>query len=91
MTRLVSLAEAKNHLRVDSVYDDEEIIAKLEQASAIVLRHLKVPVPAWPDFKAEADVRAATLLTLSDLFDGMNDMQGAARAILHPLRTPTVA
>jgi len=41
MARLVTLAQAKKHLRVDTVDQDVDIALKADHASAMILRYLK--------------------------------------------------
>lgn len=108
---LVSLTRALRHLRLvdDEEIDDsadldiphiEEVMEKIEDASAIVLKHIKDP-----DNEAEltpettpGDIQAATLLVLSDLWEhraGSKDedvvLSTAVLNILRGHRDPTLA
>jgi len=76
---LVSITRALMHLRLISSADEdvayidelEEVQAKLEDASAIVLKHIKDPENE-ADLDADStpgDIQAATLLVLSDLWE----------------------
>lgn len=80
---LVSLTRALMHLRLiesADVIDDgsqndlpeiDEVLAKIEDATAIVLRHVKDPdnTAYWDEDSTPGDVQAATLLVLSDLWE----------------------
>lgn len=80
---IVTLEDAKAHLRVDHDLDDADINFKLEQASAIVVDYLKMPEGSWDiggsgisgssggssgGGLAPFQVKAAVLLVLGDLY-----------------------
>ncbi len=44
---LITLQDAKEHLRVDHDLDDADILLKMEQASDIVIDYLKLPEGKW--------------------------------------------
>jgi hypothetical protein len=84
MTKLVSLEQAKFHLRIDDASsggndDDTDLELKIRAASAAVLRYIGL-VQDWLDSSGEpivesggdtavpADVVAATLLLVGDLY-----------------------
>lgn len=88
MINLVSIKQAERHLRVE--FDETNVIQvadlefKIQQASAIVLDYLKIPVPEqtspledsptydyWASVPAAVpfDVKAATLLVLGELWE----------------------
>ena len=69
---IVTLDEAKAHLRVDGANEDADIALKLAAAEELVAQSLGRPVP-WTDGTGEAvpvpaSVKAATLLILADLY-----------------------
>lgn len=93
MAALVTLAEAKSHLRVLNSDQDTDIGMKAEAASDIVTDYIKRPDHEWTDADAPALIKAAILLVLGDLF---NDREGAGlsegvKAILHRYRDPALA
>lgn len=77
---LVSLEQAKAHLRMDHDFDDSDITLKIEGASAAVLDYLKDYADSFLDSNGEViedsngnpdvpyQVKAATLLMLGDLY-----------------------
>jgi hypothetical protein len=72
MTDLVTMAQARDHLR--NYYDAEEndIAIKITQASAIVLDYIKAPVPTQWDVVADnvpPVIQAAVLLTVGWLYE----------------------
>src|ERR1041385_1228548 len=99
---IVTLAQAKAHLRIADDLQDYDIELKLQQAAAIILRHMKlITVPAeWltgspaTTIDAPPNVQAATLLVLSELFENReasvaNVLSNAVKDLIP--RTPTVA
>lgn len=69
---IVTLEEAKAHLRVDGDVEDADIAIKLDAAEAAVAQRLNRPVP-WQDASGidvpvPAPVKAAILLLLGDLY-----------------------
>lgn len=82
MKRLVSLADAKLHLRADSsTHEDSDIALKIGAASLAVLRYIGDSADAFLDSDGEVpvdsagdpvgvpeDVQAATLILLGDLY-----------------------
>lgn len=74
-TRLVTLDEAKLHLRIDDDDHDDDIIEKLLGASSMITDYLKLggALPStWIDetgsITVPADIKAATLLALAELY-----------------------
>ena len=77
---LVSLQEAKDHLRITTAAldpGDTDIQAKLDQAEAIIIRYLKSQAdPLWVSpATAPANVRAAILILLTALREHRGDDQ----------------
>ena len=75
---LITLRQAKTHLKVDQDFDDLDIDRKRRQASGIVLDYVKIDVHAtdfdWTDDLGEPlyvppEVEAATLLVLGGLYE----------------------
>lgn len=101
MILLVSLEEAKIHLRITDNDRDSDIEMKLAAASSIVLQHAKLDsVPAeWligspPEISAPGNIQAATLLALSELFENReagisNPLSNSVKSIIP--RYPTLA
>lgn len=78
MVALITLDEAKRHLRVDHTDDDADIQEKIEEASDIVLDYCKKTIgtldpddPSIVDWDANlpGTVRAALKFLLSELYD----------------------
>lgn len=103
---LVSLDQARDHLRVIHNDDDEDIFSKIEQASAIILDYLKLDaVPTgWGNLSGESPsgtgvphlVQAATLLVLGELHNkreasGADVISPAVVSILNRYRDPAMA
>jgi hypothetical protein len=66
---LITLEEAKAHLGLDGFNDrDATVTQKIEEASVIVLRHIKATDAAWTPETAPADIKAATKFVLYDLY-----------------------
>jgi hypothetical protein len=78
---LVTLEQAKRHLRVDYSDEDEDVLEKADHASAIVLNYLNRNDLTWTDadngspvVKSDApfEVQAAVLMVLDILWDIRN-------------------
>jgi hypothetical protein len=69
---LITVEQAKHHLRID--YDDQnaDLSMKVEQASAIVIDYLKKPDHGWTTQTVPYPVQAAILLVLTALWDNRN-------------------
>jgi Phage gp6-like head-tail connector protein len=76
-TELVRLEVAKLHLRIADDLQDDDIEMKLQQASAILMQHMKLSaVPSeWlmgsppSTIDPPANIQGYTLLILSELFE----------------------
>lgn len=100
MKNLVTLDEAKAHLRIDGNDIDEAVKMAIAGASLAVLRYLKRDED-YPDDGVPGDVRSATLLLIGTFVrdpDGAEAQQwqqgyppNAVTALLYPLRDPTAA
>jgi hypothetical protein len=76
MAALVTLAVAKSHLRLNPVVtaDDADIQLKVNQASAIVINHLKAQAdPTWTDATVPVQVQAAVLTLVTQLVVSRGD------------------
>lgn len=100
---LVTLVEAKSHLRVMHDDEDNDITLRMEAATEIVVDYIKQPDNEWTDADAPFLIKAAILLVLADLYenrgDGESPEYGQAdgyltkpvTAILHRYRDPALA
>jgi hypothetical protein len=98
---LLTLAQAKAQLRVppDDTSRDEDIYAKVEEASAIILDYLKAQAdPTWDEDTVPWHVRAAVKLMLTHLNEHAGDdmsnderLWGAIRRLLERSRDPALA
>lgn len=99
--KLVSVADAANHLRCDT--DDPMVAFYVDAASALVLNYLKAGAEAFLDTNGDPldvpyEVRAATLIQVGYLYkqrDASDDYQmgylpPAVTALLYPLRDPAL-
>jgi hypothetical protein len=95
MVALVSVAAAKRHLIIEDDFRDEDILAKTEEATAIVVDYLKKPDHGWTEDTVPGQVKAAILLTFACLFrnpDGdVDPLSDAVRSLLHRMRDPALA
>jgi hypothetical protein len=66
---LITLEDAKAHLGLEGIDDrDQSVRQKMEEASAIVLKHIKAAEPVWTPETAPYDIKAAVKLVLYDLY-----------------------
>ena len=71
---LVTLANAKIHLRITDTDHDADITLKLAQAELVITGYLKSQAdPTWTDVTVPADVQAAILLMLTHLYEHRGD------------------
>ena len=105
MTALVTLAQAKTHLRIEHDDDDADIALKADQATAVILDYIKYPEgwEAWDETTVPLHIQAAILIMLSKLYDdrnaGADDNPNVAMgylppsvtALLHRSRDPAIA
>lgn len=104
MTPLVNLQDVVAHLNLDDC-DTGALNAKILQASATVMTHLKLTAmsPAWADdpnaspltYTVPFDIQAATLLLIGELWEnresGRYDPSENWKRFLVPHRVPTLA
>lgn len=103
---LVTLEEARLHLRSDAEDDDPDLAIKIHAASGAVLNYLKRPAfideaGAVIDGTVPFEVKAATLLMLGYLYKDRDNDEGneyqqgflprPVTALLYPLRDPALA
>lgn len=101
---LVTLQEAKDHLKPPGSIDDARILRIIKQATVIVLKYCKLELDAYQDSNLEptaevpGDLTAATLLVIGSLYDnadGQNadkdPLSPAVKSLLHDTRKPTLA
>lgn len=90
---LITLAEAKVHLRIFDDGSDADISLKGRAASEIVIDYIKRPDHGWTAETAPKLVKAATLLVLGALFEereGGDPISDAVQNILWRHRDPTL-
>jgi hypothetical protein len=76
MATLITLADAKDHLKVTGEDDNADIEAKLQEACDLVLQHLNTgAVPGWSNgtVAVPGRVQAATCVMLTYLFEHRGD------------------
>jgi hypothetical protein len=97
---LITLAQAKQHLRPPGNIDDERISRMIEEATAITLDFIKEPMDAFQasdgtPVEVPGTVRSACLMILDALYDNAdgtkNPLSPAVIALLEMHRMPTVA
>lgn len=96
---LITLTEAKAHLGLDGINDRDPVVTqKIEEASAIVLTHIKATADQWTDQTAPADIKAATKFVLYDLYyhpEGSQTddsvLSATVISILRHYRMPSIA
>lgn len=82
---LITMTEAKDHLRVTHDEEDTDIQRKRDRAESLVLLYLEAEdnvsgsPPLWDDSNAPEDVRAAILVTLAELWRHRGDAEPAPR------------
>lgn len=93
MVALVTLAEAKDHLRIDDDDQDADINSKRLAASAIVIDYIKRPLHGWTEETAPPLIKSAVLIMLGELFANREaaDLPPGAKAILYRQRDPALA
>jgi hypothetical protein len=76
---LVTLATAKDHLRITDTLHDTDVSQKLKSASATIRDYVKDQNdPTWDDVTAPPWIQAAVLLLLAHLYEHRGDEFGAA-------------
>ena len=79
MAALISLEQAKDHLRIVSTDSDDDIELKVEQASALILERCnstawwRAITPTWTQETVPPSVQAAILIVLSHLHENRGD------------------
>ena len=76
MTALVTLAVAKEHLRITDAYHDADVQQKLDAATDAIVKYLAAKAdPAWTDATVPPVVAHAVLILLNHLYDpGRGDL-----------------
>ncbi|ASL59722.1 DNA-damage-inducible protein I [Escherichia coli] len=106
MTALLTLEEIKAHLRVDHDADDDMLMDKVRQATAVLLAYIQgsrdkviredgelIPGEALTRMKGAAMRLTGMLYRNPDLASGKTDSGGAAvfcSVLIYDLRCPTV-
>jgi hypothetical protein len=91
MNSLVTLEQAKAHLRVVMSDYDDDIQLKCEQATAIVIDYLKIATVTWTMDTVPQQVQAAILLALEDLHEHRPIDWELQRRLLERSRDPALA
>ena len=65
---LVTLEQAKEHLRIRHTEEDNQVQDKLDAAEDAVLDYLGIETPEWDDSNVPPRVVAAILIVLEDLW-----------------------
>jgi hypothetical protein len=101
MAALVSLDRAKAHLHIDWNDQDEELAAKVTDASDTVVDYLKRPDHGWDETTAPGQVQAAVLLVLGALWSqregvgqnaaDLDPISPAVASLLRRMRDPALA
>lgn len=74
MAALITLSVAKEHLRIKHDDANADILTKLEQATALIVRKLDTAAdPAWTPATLPFDVQASVLLVLGHLWGNRGD------------------
>ena len=79
MAALVSLEQAKAHLRVTSTDSDNDIQLKIEQASTLILErcgstaYWRAITATWTDSTVPQSVQAAVFLMVAHLYEHRGD------------------
>lgn len=98
MLNLVTLDEAKTHLRITSSEDDEDLKIKVDAASKLVLDYTGGDDTTYADqASVPADIKAATLVLIGKLdLDREGEEKGeghlppTVRALLSSYHTPVI-
>lgn len=103
MAALVTLPNAKVHLRITDSDHDADVQLKVNHASDVIVRYLASDAdPAWTDVTVPNDVVAAILILLTHLYEdrgAADDMKSDAdkqvwdciARLLQQRRTPALA
>lgn len=102
MIDLITLDEAKQHLRVTSIHADGDIQSKIMQASAILFDYIKVDIDTsplsvpWGDAAVPFNIKAACALIMAELYYNREAKEAdvlspTVKSLLHRKRTPALA
>jgi hypothetical protein len=99
LAELVTMPEAKDHLRITTTAQDSDLQLKIDEATAIVIDFLKQDAdPAWMHSTVPLPVKAGILLMLTHLWEHRGDnmeldekLWAALMNLLARFRAPTVA
>lgn len=102
---IVTLQEARDHLRSDTSDDDADLTLKIQAASSAVVTYLKVADDAAIPAAALPAAKAACLILVGEFYANREGEQGGAVdqqfgygylprpvvALLYPYRDPSIA
>ena len=75
MAEVITLPEAKAHLKITDADHDAEIQAAITDADGVIRAYLNVAnVPEWDALTAPAPVKRSTLLMLAHLYENRGDV-----------------
>lgn len=79
---LITLPEAKDHLRITTTVDDVDLQRKVDQASDVIRDYLKTKNdPTWTDATVPPFVKASVCLMLTHLWDHRGEDQAPDAAL----------
>lgn len=89
---LITLQEARDQARIDGIYDEADVLRKMEQATTIALNYIKRPDADWTVETVPPDIKAAILLVFEALYDHHEEiMSKTVTDLLVWHRDPTLA
>jgi hypothetical protein len=100
---LLTIDQAKLHLRITDDEHDEELEEMVPEVSEIILNYLKLPSTSWQTTDGEPEdvpgaVKSAVKVAISALFenpeqnpDGPQVLSQAVKDLLHRYRDPAMA
>lgn len=93
MLSLISMDEAKMHLRIDDLESDADIETKAVMATAIIVDYIKNPDHGWTVETVPQVIKVAVLLMLAQLFSDRENatITDPIKNLLHRQRDPSIA
>jgi len=89
---LITLQEARDQARIDATFDEVDVLRKMEQATSIVLKYIKLLEHGWTVETVPPEIKAAILLVFEALYDHHEEiLSKTVRDLLVWHRDPTLA